>query len=132
MLLPIATLPSVVPDAAAAQLLFAPLVDSPVERAVVAYLGQGAKLLGVRLLPPGTHDAVAVPIRQVVADALALDATALVLAHSHPGGNPQPSPADLTLTRRLAQTLAAVEVRLTDHLVIAGEAVTSFRERGLL
>ena len=75
---------------------------------------------------------MAVPIRLVVADALSMDAIALVLAHSHPSGNARPSPGDLTLTRRLAETLAAVGVRLTDHLVIAGEQVTSFRALGLL
>lgn len=132
MLLPAETLPYAVPDAAAAKALFAPLATSPVEQAMVAYLGEGAKLLGVRLLPPGTHDSVDVPIRLVVADALSMDAVGLVLAHSHPSGNAKPSPADLTLTRRLAETLAAVDVRLTDHLVIAGEQVTSFRALGLL
>ena len=132
MMLPAVTLPRAVPDASAAQALFASLATSPIERAMVAYLGEGAKLLGVRLLPAGTHDSVEVPIRLVVADALSMDATAVVLAHSHPSGNAEPSAADLTLTRRLAETLAAVDVRLADHLVIAGETVTSFRALGLL
>ena len=132
MLLPAVTLPRTVPDAAAASALFAPLAASPVERAMVAYLGEGAKLLGVRLLPAGTRDAVDVPMRLVVADALSMGATALVLAHNHPSGDGRPSTADLALTRRLAQTLAEVEVRLLDHLVFGGEAVTSFRGMGLL
>lgn len=132
MLLPAVILPRTMPDAGAASALFAPLATSAVEQAMVAYLGEGAKLLGVRLLPPGTRDAVDLPMRLIVADALAMGATALVLAHNHPSGDARPSDADMALTRRLAQTLAAVEVRLVDHLVLGEGSTTSFRALGLL
>lgn len=125
-------LPHALPDAAAARALFASLEPSTVEQAMVAYLGPGARLLGVRRLAAGTADALIVPVRSIVAEALALDACGLVLAHTHPSGDPQPSAADLTMTRALAQTLAAVEVRLVDHLVLAGGQVASFRALGLL
>lgn len=132
MLLPAVTLPRAIPDAAAASALFAPLATGAVEQAMVAYLGEDAKLLGVRLLPPGTRDTVDVPVRLIVRDALEMGATALVLAHNHPSGDGRPSDADLAFTRRLARTLAEVEVRLIDHLVIGAGVATSFRGLGLL
>jgi DNA repair protein RadC len=72
------------------------------------------------------------PVRSVVADAIALDAVAVVLAHNHPSGNPTPSSADYRLTRRLARTLDAVGVRLVEHIVLARDGTVRFRDLGLL
>ena len=132
MFLPAATLPRTIPDASVAAALFAPLAQGASERAMVAYLGEGARVLGVRLLPSGDNHKVVLPFRLIVAEALELGATGMVLAHNHPSGDARPSEADLAITRRLAQTLAEVEVRLVDHLVMAGTETTSFRALGLL
>lgn len=53
-------------------------------------------------------------------------------AHSHPSGDPTPSPADQRLTDTLKAALACIDVRLIDHLVVAGSACASFAEAGLL
>ncbi len=80
----------------------------------------------------GTIDAADVHPREVVKQALRLNAAAIIVSHNHPSGNPEPSAADQALTTRLRQALALVDVRTLDHIVVAGSQTTSFAERGLL
>jgi DNA repair protein RadC len=68
----------------------------------------------------------------VVKRALAHNAAALILAHNHPSGLAEPSRADELLTAALKSALALVDVRVLDHLVVAGNRSVSFAERGLL
>mgnify|MGYP000854033494 CR=1 FL=1 len=63
---------------------------------------------------------------------LAKNAAAVILAHNHPSGAAEPSRADEFLTQSLKAALALVDVRVLDHLVVAGAACESFAERGLL
>jgi DNA repair protein RadC len=118
-------------DASAVVLHFAPIAASAVEIAVVAFLDPEWRLLGASQFT-GRARSVAPSIRRIVRDALAFDAVAAVLVHSHPGGDPAPSPADLAFTRRLATTLRAIDVTLVDHLILGGDAAISLRERGML
>ncbi len=80
----------------------------------------------------GTIDSAAVYPREVVKTALQLNAAAVIVSHNHPSGNPEPSSADMALTRRLKDALALVEVRTLDHIVVGGESTVSFAERGLV
>lgn len=80
----------------------------------------------------GTIDGASVHPREVVKLALARNAAALVLAHPHPSGAAEPSQADELVTRRLREALALVDIRVLDHIVIAGGEAISFAERGLL
>ena len=59
-------------------------------------------------------------------------AAALVLAHPHPSGAAEPSQADELVTRRLREALALVDIRVLDHIIVAGGQAISFAERGLL
>jgi DNA repair protein RadC len=68
----------------------------------------------------------------VVKLALKRNAAAVIFAHNHPSGIAEPSRADELLTANLKQALSLVDVRVLDHLVIAGSATVSFAERGLL
>jgi DNA repair protein RadC len=68
----------------------------------------------------------------VVKDALARNSAALLLVHNHPSGAAEPSRADEMLTQTLKSALALVDVRVLDHLIVAGSAILSFAERGLL
>jgi DNA repair protein RadC len=56
----------------------------------------------------------------------------VILAHNHPSGVADPSAADEMITRRLKEALALVDIRVLDHIVVAGGETTSFAERGLL
>ncbi|MEO0362936.1 MAG: DNA repair protein RadC, partial [Pseudomonadota bacterium] len=80
----------------------------------------------------GTVDHVPVYPREVVKRALELNASALILVHNHPSGDPTPSQADIEMTRRIEEALKTVNVTLHDHLVIGKERDASFRASGLL
>jgi DNA repair protein RadC len=67
-----------------------------------------------------------------VREALAHNAAALILAHNHPSGVAEPSRADELITSRLRDALALVDIRVLDHLIVAGPVTLSFAERGLL
>lgn len=119
-------------DPAAAHGLFRSIADSPGEMAAFAYLGGRGTLLGLRHVGPGSRSAIALPIRAVMIDALALGATAMLLAHNHPGGSPHPSSADIAVTRMLDRVVAPLGILLVDHLIVAAGQVTSMRELGLM
>lgn len=114
-----------------ARRLFAPLAHAREEVIAFAFFDRDGALLGVRYAP-GERDRARVPIRAVAADAIAFDAAVVVMAHNHPSGDSRPSADDLAVTRRLAQGLEALGVRLHDHLIFAGPATTSLRDAGIL
>jgi len=64
--------------------------------------------------------------------ALAHNAAALILAHNHPSGVVEPSQADRSLTRKLAEALTLVDIRVLDHFIVAGASSLSFMESGQL
>lgn len=70
--------------------------------------------------------------REVVKESLARNAAALILVHNHPSGVAEPSRADEFLTQTLKTALSLVDVRVLDHMVVAGTDLVSFAERGLL
>ena len=70
--------------------------------------------------------------RVVVRRALELNAAAVIFAHNHPSGQPEPSQADIRITENLKSSLALVDVRVLDHVVVALEGSISFAERGLI
>jgi DNA repair protein RadC len=70
--------------------------------------------------------------REVVKESLALNAAAAIFCHNHPSGVAEPSRADEVLTSTLKTALSLVDVRVLDHLIVAGNDVMSFAERGLL
>ncbi len=80
----------------------------------------------------GTVDHVPVYPREVVRRALALNASALIMVHNHPSGDPAPSRADIDMTARIKAALATVGVTLHDHLVIGKDRDASFHALGLL
>ena len=80
----------------------------------------------------GTVSQTSVYPREVVKEALARNSAALLLVHNHPSGAAEPSRADEMLTQTLKSVLALVDVRVLDHLIVAGSAILSFAERGLL
>ena len=80
----------------------------------------------------GTIDGASVHPREVVKEALQRNAAACILLHNHPSGVAEPSHADELITRRLKDALALVDIRVLDHLIVAGEEVISFAEKNLL
>lgn len=80
----------------------------------------------------GTIDGTSVYPREVVKEALAVNAAAVILAHNHPSGVAEPSQADERITRRLKAALELVDIRLLDHLIVGDGGATSMASRGML
>ena len=80
----------------------------------------------------GTLSQASVYPREVVKRSMALNAAAVIFAHNHPSGVAEPSAADEAITQALRNALALLDVRVLDHLVVAGNEIVSFAERGLL
>ena len=80
----------------------------------------------------GTIDGSMVHPREVIRRSLHHNAAALIFAHNHPSGVAEPSQADISITRRLKNALALLDIRTLDHLVVGDGDVTSLAERGLL
>ena len=80
----------------------------------------------------GTVSQTSVYPREIVKEALARNSAALILVHNHPSGVAEPSRADEALTQTLKSALSLVDVRVIDHLIVAGPTILSFAEKGLL
>lgn len=116
-----------------AQRLFAPfLSDCGKETLIVAHLRADHSVARLQPFDHGEPHRIELPIREIVGMALSEGSRAVVLAHNHPSGDAAPTPADLDGTRALAMALKPLGIRVRDHLIFAGRAWDSFRERGLL
>jgi DNA repair protein RadC len=80
----------------------------------------------------GTIDGASVHPREVVKEALKQNAASVILAHPHPSGVAEPSQADELITQRLKEALGLVDIRILDHIIVAGGDTISFAERGLI
>ena len=118
--------------AATRKYLLARLRDMPHEVFSCLYLDNRHRVIAFEELFRGTIDGATVHPREVVRAALKHNAAALIFAHNHPSGVAEPSDADRRLTRRLADALALVDIRVLDHFVVGDGEVASFAERGWL
>lgn len=98
----------------------------------VLFLDNQNRLLALEELFRGTLTQASVYPREVVLRALHHQAAAVVLAHNHPSGSVQPSRADEALTQTLKATLALIDVRVLDHVIVAPGQALSMAEKGLL
>jgi DNA repair protein RadC len=96
------------------------------------FLDNRHQVLSFEELFRGTIDGTSVYPREVVKEALAINAAAVILAHNHPSGVAEPSQADERITLRLKSALALVDIRLLDHLIIGNGKATSLARRGII
>lgn len=108
------------------------LVAEPNEVFAVVFLNSQHQVLAYEPMFKGTVDQTSVYPRVLVQRALALNASAVILAHQHPSGMTVPSAADQALTDRLKAALAMVDVRVVDHFIVGKGTPYSFAESGLL
>ncbi|MDO4904641.1 MAG: DNA repair protein RadC [Lautropia sp.] len=99
---------------------------------VAIFVNSQHRLIQADELFRGTLNQTAVYPREVIKRALDLNAAALILAHNHPSGHPEPSAADRTLTRTLQNALGQLDIRVLDHIIVAGTRQYSFAQHGLL
>ncbi|WP_112875058.1 RadC family protein [Paracoccus endophyticus] len=105
-------------------------IRGEVERFHVLYLDRKNRLISDECLAIGTVDHVPVYPREVLRRSLALNAAALIIVHNHPTGDPEPSAADLAMTKEIQKACKALGVTLHDHIIVGAGRETSLRARG--
>lgn len=105
-------------------------IDSVVESFYVVYLNRANRILRLECVSVGGFSGTVVDIRLVYKRALELRATALVMSHNHPSGNLHPSEQDIKLTKQFIEAGKLLDVRVIDHVIIAGNRCYSFAEHG--
>ena len=105
-------------------------VRGEVERFHVLYLDRKNRLISDERLGIGTVDHVPVYPREVVRCALDLNASALILVHNHPSGDPEPSDADIAMTKEVQKACAVLGLTLHDHIITGAGREVSLRGRG--
>lgn len=116
----------------AADLLLPQLVGRDREHCLAALLDTKHRLVRVVTVSIGSVDHTFMCPREVFRDALLANAAALVLAHNHPSGDPEPSGEDELVTRRIVEAGELLGVGVLDHLVVAGDRWVSMARRGLV
>ncbi|MEO6378907.1 MAG: DNA repair protein RadC, partial [Caulobacteraceae bacterium] len=98
----------------------------------VMFLDKKNQIIADEVMNQGTVDHAPVYPREIMRRALELSASAVILVHNHPSGDPTPSRADIEVTKNIVQAGRALEIAVHDHLVVGRHGVTSFKTLGLL
>lgn len=112
----------------AADLIIELLKDLPHEEVVAVYISGNNRILGTAVIAMGGLHGAALTPRDVFRGAIAIGASAIILGHNHPSGDPTPSKADVAMTASLKQVGAMVGIEILDHLVISGKQYKSVNE----
>lgn len=113
--------------------IFRPIVEGlSHEECWVLFLTNSNRIIERQRVSQGGVQATIVDNRLIVKRALELLSTQIVLVHNHPSGAAEPSDADIALTRKVREAAALFDIRLLDHIIIAGTGCYSFRSGGLL
>jgi DNA repair protein RadC len=110
----------------------AAMAREPAEQFRVLFLDRKNILIADEVQSRGTIDHTPVYPREIVKRALELSATAIILVHNHPSGDPTPSRADIEMTRDIEKAARALHISVHDHLVIGRAGHASFKSLGLL
>lgn len=110
----------------------ATMARSPHEEFRVLFLDRKNVLIADEVQATGTVDHTPVYPREIVKRALELSASALILVHNHPSGDPTPSRADIEMTREIADAAKALRIAIHDHLIVGRGGTASFKTLGLL
>jgi len=102
------------------------------EQFVVVFLNGCNKIITTEVLFEGSLTSSAVYPREVIRRIIELGSAAIIIAHNHPSGNPNPSKEDINITNKLIKACKTIDVQIHDHILIAGLNVTSFADRGLI
>jgi DNA repair protein RadC len=98
----------------------------------VLFLDKKNQLIADEMMGSGTVDHAPVYPREVVRRALELSASAVILVHNHPSGDPTPSSADVDMTRQVVEAARPLRIAVHDHLVVGRDGVASFKALGLI
>jgi DNA repair protein RadC len=108
------------------------LRDLRTERFKVIFLDPKNQVIEEKTLFEGTVDSSAVYPREVIKDALRYEASALIFAHNHPSGDPEPSLCDREVTRDLVFAARVIQIKVLDHIIVGNNRYFSFADQGLI
>lgn len=108
------------------------LAHCQIEQFMVLFLDNQNRLIRDVILSKGTTDRTAIYPKELVKRTIQENASAVILVHNHPSYDQRPSHADIQITKQIKQALDTIQVRLHDHLIVAGKTVVSFAALGLL
>jgi DNA repair protein RadC len=112
--------------------LRADMAHNPVERVRILFLNSKNMLIRDEPVSEGSVDEAAVYVREIVRRALDYNATAIILVHNHPSGDPQPSQQDIRLTRDIVEACRHLRITVHDHVIIGTSGHSSLRAMGLI
>ena len=112
--------------------LHADMAHNPIERVRVLFLNSKNMLIRDEQMSEGSVDEAAVYIREIIRRALDCHATALIIVHNHPSGDPSPSSQDIKLTRDLVEAARHLKISVHDHVIIGTRGHSSLRAMGLI
>ena len=112
--------------------LSAAMAHSAVEEVRILFLNAKNLLIANEALWRGSVDEASVHVREVIARAIALGATAIIIVHNHPSGDPTPSQQDIRLTRDLIDAGRHMKIAVHDHVIIGSQGRSSMKAMGLI
>lgn len=112
------------------QLFVSELQNKEVETVQVALLDARNRLIRLETLSTGTNNTAVVSPRDIARVAIRHNAVAVIIAHNHPSGDPDPSQSDLDLTKAITDALELMQIRLLDHIIVGGSEFISMRREG--
>ena len=110
----------------------AAMAHQPMEQFRLLFLDRKNKLIADEVQQTGTVDHTPVYPREVVKRALELSASAIILVHNHPSGDPAPSRADVEMTKEILRAAHGVGIAVHDHIIVGKGKHTSFKAQGLI
>ena len=114
------------------QYLQASMAHSAIEQVRVLFLNAKNMLMANEVLWDGSVDEASVHVREVISRAIALGATAIIIVHNHPSGDPTPSNQDIRLTRDLVEAGRHMKITVHDHVIVGAQGRTSLKAMGLI
>jgi DNA repair protein RadC len=106
--------------------------DQVRERFVVFWLNSANKVIGFEIISEGILNSSLTHPREVFRGAIVSTSAAIILAHNHPSGNPEPSQEDISITKQIVESGKIIGIPVHDHIIFAGNTYTSLAEKGLL
>lgn len=116
----------------AASIVLPLLQDLNHEVFCVIYLNQARRVLKYELISSGGITSTVVDVRMILKNCLLYNANQMIIAHNHPSGSTKPSVADKELTNRLSEAAKLMDIKLLDHLIIAGGEYLSLSDEGIM
>ena len=108
------------------------MAHQPVEEVRVLFLNAKNVLIANEAMWRGSVDEASVHVREVISRAMTLAATAIIIVHNHPSGDPTPSSQDIRLTRDLIDAGRHMKIAVHDHVIVGASGRTSMRAQGLI